>query len=120
MQGASGLGRLDQTFPVSHESSEGDWIMRTLLGVPIAAVLLAAAAASTAHASCCGAASYKNVGCSEPCGYAPAKQHCYTVMKTCREVVYDKQEYTCYKKVHETVYDTRTVECCKMVPETHY
>src|SRR5687768_18270865 len=92
--------------------------MRTLLGVPIIAVLLAVATVNTGYASCCGAASYKHVSCSQPADYAPAKQHCYTVMKTCREVVYEKQEYTCYKKCYETTYETKTVECCRMVPET--
>ena len=72
--------------------------MRSILGVPIVAVLLAAAWANTGYAACCGAASYRHVGCAEPASYGSTKQHCYTVMKTCRETVYDKQEYTCYKK----------------------
>src|SRR5688500_7708397 len=72
--------------------------MKTLLGVPLAALLLAAMVASSSQAACCGAASYKHVGCADPVGYGCAKQQCHTVMKTCREVVYDKQQYTCYRK----------------------
>ena len=94
--------------------------MRTLLGMSVVAVLLAAATASTGYASCCGAASYKHVGCCQPAEYGPAKQQCYTVMKTCRETVYEQQQYTCYKKCYETVYDTQTVECCKTVREVHF
>ena len=59
--------------------------MRTLLGVPIVAVLLAAVTVNTGYASCCGAASYKHLGCCDPASYGAAKQQCYTVMKTCRE-----------------------------------
>ena len=84
--------------------------MRTLLGVPIVAVLLAAATLNSAQAFCCGAASYRNIGCCQPADYGCAKQQCYTVMKTCREVVYEQQQHTCYKKVCETVYDTKTIE----------
>ena len=73
--------------------------MRTFLGVPIVAVLLAAATLNSAQAFSLGAASYRNIGCCEPASYGNAKQQCYTVMKTCREVVYDQQQYTCYKKV---------------------
>ena len=40
--------------------------MRTLLGVPMVAVLLAAMSAGTSQAACCGAASYKHVGCCGP------------------------------------------------------
>jgi len=78
--------------------------MRTLLGVPIVAVLLAAATLNSAQAFCCGAASYRNIGCCDVGNYCQAKQQCHTVMKTCREVVYEQQQHTCYKKVCETVY----------------
>jgi len=94
--------------------------MRTLLGVPMLAVLLAAALANSGYASCCGAASYRNIGCCQPADYGCAKQQCYTVMKTCRETVYEQQQYTCYKKCYETVYEAKTITCCKMVPETCY
>jgi hypothetical protein len=86
--------------------------MRTLLGVPIAAVMLAAVMVNTGYASCCGAASYKHVSCTAPADYGSAKQHCYTVMKTCRETVYEQQQYTCYKKAYETVYETKTIDVC--------
>ena len=94
--------------------------MRTLLGVPIVAVLLAAARVEHRPRLVLWRGQLPHIGCCEPASYGAAKQQCYTVMKTCREVVYEKQQYTCYKKCYETVYDTKTIDCCKMVPETHY
>jgi hypothetical protein len=67
--------------------------MKTLTGVSMAAVLLLVLSANTALASCCGAASYANVGCCEP-ACCPAPQ-CCTVMKTCKKVTWEKQCHTC-------------------------
>ena len=78
--------------------------MRNLLGVPIIAVLLAVAATQTAEARYCGAARY--TCCATSCDggdYVVARQQCHVVMKTCREVVYEKQSYTCYKTVYDRV-----------------
>ena len=85
--------------------------MRTLLGVPIARGAAGRGIANTGHASCCGAASYRQHRLLPAGRLWGAKQQCYTVMKTCREVVYEQQQYTCYKKCYETVYDTKTIEC---------
>src|SRR5438067_1571474 len=93
--------------------------MRTLLGVPIVAVLLAAATVNTGYASCCGAASYRHVGCCQPSSFGAAKQQCYTVMKTFHEKGYRQQSYTICKTVYETGNNNNTYTCCKMVSETH-
>ena len=83
--------------------------MRSALGVPLVAVLLAAIAASTADASYCGAARYRR--CKTACcaDYTCARQQCTTVMKTCREVVYEKQQYTCYKTCYDRVCEPKTI-----------
>ncbi len=87
--------------------------MKALLSVPICAVLLAAASVNTAWAAYCGAVSYRNAGCCDQVDYCDAKQRCYTVMKTCRKVVYEKQQYTCYKTVYETVCEDKTISCAQ-------
>src|SRR5688572_19421800 len=101
----------DQTAFHGEQVSEGERKMRTLLGLPILAVLLAAFSVNTASASCCGAASYKN--CTAPAAdtgsYCTAQAQCHTVMKTCKKVVYEKQQYTCYKTCYDTVYVDKTV-----------
>ena len=94
--------------------------MKTLLGIPVMAVLMTVIAANTTQAACCGAVSYKHVGCTDPVSYGCAKQQCHTVMKTCREVVYEKQSYTCYKNCYNTTYEDKVIDCVKNVRETHY
>ena len=94
--------------------------MKTLLGVPVLMALVVAMAASDASAAYLGGASYRHVAGSNPGSYCCAKQQCYTTMKTCKEVVYDKQQYTCYKTVYDTVYDEQTIDCVRQVRETHY
>ena len=94
--------------------------MRALLSVPMLALLLIAASVNTAQAAHCGAVSYRNAGCCDRVDYCAEKQQCYTVMKTCRKMVYEKQQYTCYKTVYETVCEDKTVNCVKYVPETCY
>jgi hypothetical protein len=99
---------------------EGERKMKALMSASIFAVLLVAISADSASASCCGAASYTNCGGDDPATYCCAKQHCHTVMKTCRKTVWEKQEYTCYKKCYETVYEQKTIDCVKYCRETHY
>ena len=48
------------------------------------------------------------------------QQQCCTVMKTCKEVVYEQRQYTCYKTCCERVCEQRTINCVKYVPETCY
>ena len=96
--------------------------MNRFLGVPLVAMVLWVIAANTAEASFCGAARYR---CSKravccPAEYAECKQQCYTVMKTVKEVVYEKRQYTCYKTVYERVCEQKTVNVVKYVPETRY
>ena len=85
--------------------------MKTLLGVPILAFLLAFCAAGTADASWCGAAKFRFCAdCCDTVSYCCCRQQC-TVMKTCKEVVYEKQNYTCYKTCYEQVCEPRTINC---------
>src|SRR5579863_4538829 len=99
----------------------GDRNMKALLGVPILAVVLAAVSAETADACWCGAAKFRCcAGCCDTISYCCTKQQCHTVMKTCKEIVYEKQNYTCYKTCYETVCEPRTIDCVKYVPETCY
>ena len=92
--------------------------MKRLLGVSLIAAVLLAVAASTASACYCGAARYrcwKRASCC-PADYAGCKMQCHTVMKTCKEVVYEKRQYTCYKTCYERVCVPKTITCVKYVP----
>ena len=50
--------------------------MKTLMGIPVIAVLMTVVAVNTTQAACCGAVSYKHVGCTDPVSYGCAKQQC--------------------------------------------
>ena len=43
--------------------------------------------------------------------------HCVTVMRTAKKVVYEKQQFTCYKTVYEKVPVARKVVSCRYIPE---
>jgi hypothetical protein len=94
--------------------------MKNLLVVPLLSALLAVSLARNADAGYCGACCYSR--CAPCCGvnYCGAKQQCCTVMKTCKEVVYEQQCYTCYKTCYETVCEPKTIDCVKYVSETAY
>ena len=92
--------------------------MRFLRGVPILAVVLVALAAKSAPAAYCGAASYSRCGCSKVVSDCCEPQQCYTVMKTCRQVVWEQEQCTSYRRVYETCYEDRVINCVKYVPET--
>src|SRR5690348_12266465 len=94
--------------------------MKTLLGVPLVAVILMALSVDTAVAGYCGACRYRCCATCCDAGPAPCKMQCHTVMRTCKEVVYEKQNYTCYKTVMEPVVENRTINCCHYVQETAY
>ena len=83
-----------------------------------AATLLAG---RSTEAGYCGAARLR---CCRPSAcsadYGCCKQQCHTVMKTCKEVVYEKKQYTCYKTCYKPVWETKTINCVKYVPETCY
>ena len=84
--------------------------MKNLLGMPLLAVALLTVAAQSADAAYCGAARYRC--CAPSCGsadYCGVKQQCHTVMKTCKEVVYEKKQYTCYRNVYKPVYETKHI-----------
>ena len=93
--------------------------MRSLLTLPIIAILAIVMSAENASAGCCGAASYTRCN-TEPASYGCAKRQCQTVMKTRKRVVYEKQQYTCYRTVYDTVYKDKVVNHTRYVRETHY
>src|SRR5437764_9661758 len=90
------------------QTTKGVNAMNRLLGFTLLAVVLTACATQSAHAGYCGAASFKlcSACCEDTC---TATQSCCTVMKTCKEVVYEKQQYTCYKTVCEPVTECKTI-----------
>jgi hypothetical protein len=92
--------------------------MNKLFGVLVLAVVFSAGIASNAQACHCGmarrACCYESTSCCE----APV-QYC-TVMKTCREVVYQQQQHTCYRTCYDAVCEQKTVTAVRYVPETHY
>ncbi|MHC4403719.1 MAG: hypothetical protein ACYTG0_29020, partial [Planctomycetota bacterium] len=94
--------------------------MRALLGLPVVAVMLAALSADTADASYCGVAKFRR--CKPVCcvDHTCCKWQCHTVMKTCRQVVYEPKQFTCYKTCYQPVCVPKTITCTKYVPETHY
>ena len=87
--------------------------MRLFIGVPMLTVLLAVCSANVAEAGYFGMARWRSC---QPC----CEQQCHTVMKTCKEIVYEKQQRTCYKTVYDTVYEDKQINCVKNVYETRY
>ena len=87
--------------------------MKKILGVAAGAVALAAMSAGSADACFCGApgSTAGRVACCDTCECCP--QQCSTVMKTCREVVYEQRQYTCYKTCYERVCEQKTDQCVK-------
>src|SRR5947209_18202892 len=100
--------------------TKGGRTMKNLLIVPLLTAILAVSLAKDAAAGYCGACCYSR--CAPTCGvnYCGARQQCCTVMKTCKEVVYEQQNYTCYKTCYETVCEPKTIDCVKYVSETAY
>src|SRR3990170_2613216 len=96
--------------------------MKRLLAIPLITAALLIIAASAADACYCGAARLRCCmrECCATTEYASCKQQCYTVMKTCKEVVYEKRQYTCYKTCYERVCEQKIVNCVKYVPQTCY
>src|SRR5438477_60769 len=92
--------------------------MKNLLVVPLLSALLAVSLARNADAGYCGACCYSR--CAPCCGvnYCGAKQQCCTVMKTCKEVVYEQQCYTCSNRKSVTETQPGTSSGSKYVSET--
>ena len=67
-----------------------------------------------AQARYCGAACY-----SPAAGRVlhPVPEQCYTVMKTCQQVVYEEKQYTCYRTCYGPVWEQRTVRRCVTCPK---
>ena len=91
--------------------------MRNLLSASVIAVVLLTIEVGTAEAGYCGAARYHSCRRSE---CRPTCCQCYTVMKTCKETIYEEYEVTQYKTVYEEVIDKTTVTAVKYVPQTAY
>ncbi len=81
------------------------------------AVVWLAAMASTATACYCGVGRYA-VCCHACC--APVAQQCYTVMKTCQQVIYEQKQYTCYRTCYEPVWEPKPVTAVRYESETKY
>ena len=79
----------------------------------LAVAVLAAFSAQQAQAAYCGACSYVGV---RPCACEFTTQ-CNTVMKTCRKVVFEKEQVVCYRNAVQKVPVTRQVTCTRYVPE---
>jgi hypothetical protein len=78
--------------------------------------------ATAAEAGCVGAGRYYHRRCTCCCA-APCtccQQQCFTVMKRCKEIVYEEKECTAYQTVYEEVVEKQTVEAVKFVEETQY
>ena len=92
--------------------------MKKLLQMSVAvAVVLLVGMAGTMEACYCGAARY--AVCRRAC-CTPCVQQCYTVMKTCPEVVYQQKQYTCYRTCCEAVWEQKTVTAVRYETETKY
>ena len=98
--------------------------MQPLTRVPLlAALFLALGVASVADACYHGAARYRRCRRAPCCTVAAScccDQQCYTVMKTCREVIYEEVEQTYYKTVYEEVVEKVPVEAVRYVEGTAY
>ncbi|MDO4630281.1 MAG: hypothetical protein Q4C70_13965, partial [Planctomycetia bacterium] len=94
--------------------------MKNVLGLSVMSILLLAMiCVSPAQARYCGAT--RCFPCVKVCPqYECVKMECHTVMKTCRKVVWERQDFTCYRNITERVCVPKTITCTKMVPETCY
>lgn len=92
--------------------------MKKLTGMSaIVVVALLTGMAGSAAACYCGAGRYARC-CRTAC--TPVAQQCYTVMKTCQQVVYQQKQYTCYRTCYEPVWEQKTITAMRYVPETKY
>jgi hypothetical protein len=92
--------------------------MKNALVVPVVAAVLLAIGVNAAEACYCGAFRCR-VKCCPAVTVGCQMQTC-TVMKTCKEVVYEERECTQYKTVFEEVIDKRMVDAVKYVEDTEY
>lgn len=96
--------------------------MRKLLGTPVLAIVVLLIAEGTASAGYCGVLSYRcgKRACCRQATCTCCRQECHTVMKTCKEVIYEPKEVTAYKTVYEEVIDEKTVDVVKYVEEIRH
>jgi len=81
----------------------------------VIAAFLLMVGVNTADARYCGALRH---GCCKPSCCQPTC--CYTVMKMCKETVYDEEERTLYRTVYKEVMDERIIDAVEYVEETRY
>jgi hypothetical protein len=92
--------------------------MKKLLTISAAAAIVWLTGMTNPATACyCGVGRYAR--CVSVC-CTPVAQQCYTVMKTCQEVVYQQKQYTCYRTCYEPVCEEKTVTAVRYVPETKY
>ena len=89
--------------------------MKRLLGLSLAASTICALLlfSTSVHAGFCG------VGISDPTPRcSDYVEHCKTMTRIARKVVYQNQQITCYKTVYEKIPTAHKVTYCQYVPET--
>jgi hypothetical protein len=92
--------------------------MKKIFAMSVAvAVVLLTELSDTSMASYCGAGRY--AACRRVC-CEPVTQSCYTVMKTCQQVVYQQKQYTCYRTCYEAVCEQKTFTAMRYEPEVRY
>ncbi len=103
--------------------------MKRLWLLPALTIIAVVSGAKTASAAYCGAISYEGCGGCEGSvvdggivdGEGAGENGSagtYTVMRTVREVVYDRVEETRYRTRNEVYYEDKEIQCTRMVPET--
>ena len=90
--------------------------MKSLTGIVLIAAVSVMITTQAAQAGYCGATRHKC--CKTQC--CCTCQQCYTVMKTCQEVVYEPVEKVCYDTVYEEIKETVKVPTTLYVEQTRY
>jgi hypothetical protein len=111
-------GGVSADKPLAPQKQKGRYAMRRFTGMLlVVAVALLAGLESRVEACYCGAARY--AVCRRAC-CTTVTQPCYTVMKTCPQVVYQQRQYTCYRTCYEPVREQKTVTAVRYVSETKF
>ena len=91
--------------------------MRKLSGMSVAVAIVWLADGPVRHRRVIARGRY--AVCRRAC-CAPVAQQCYTVMKTCQQVVYQQKQYTCYRTCYAPVWERKAVTAVRYVSEIHY
>ena len=93
--------------------------MARLVSASVVAGFLLILSHGMAQAEGCDAC--QDTTCRQSCHKPSCCCSCeWTVMKKCKEIVYDEEEITLYKTVYEEVVDKHVIDAVKYVPETQY